>query len=504
MNFYVLDFLWEKGKINRKEYPYFELVKNNWNDFGFETLFSLYYFGENEELEIGNVKILHITENITRRILKNSFSELDREYCSLGQEMSFYRNLQKIPSNLHSIYFRSMNDISFFKELRDTFENKLGIENSFFRSSESEKVYKSAYNKFFLHSSEAEEIFDFKYKFHVPYSEAEYKINFNFKQLDFLPNRINIIVGKNGAGKTQMLSRFAKTLSGTSQRHAKELFEPQQIPLFTKVIAVSFSAFDDFEKPDSKNRIEENESYFLHEKNLEDEEIKQPLRKQNNYIYCGIQNKDGRTYSLKELQENGERAFKNVERLERTEKWKEILINVFGKESNIVTNVPQELFKTRLSSGQSIILSIITEVIANIEEESILLFDEPELHLHPNAISSLMRMLYDLLDLFKSYAIIATHSPILIQETPSRYIRVFDKVDSTLTIYELPNESFGENISTITDEVFKVRDNESNYKAIFKKASNMYSFEEILKKFPKGLSMNAMTYLNIIYSKKKE
>jgi predicted ATPase len=509
MRFYIVKAPWNKGTQNR-EYPYFELVEDKWNDHGYETLFTLYFFDENGGLEIGQVKILHETENRTRYILKD-FNEIGPEYCSLGEGMSFYRNLRKIPNHLHSEYFSAMNDISYKKKLRQTFRNIEGIENSFFRSSESEKVYKSAYNKFFLNREEEAEIFNFLYKFQVPYSDREYKINYNFENIDFLPNRINIVIGKNGTGKTQMLSQFAKTLSGTSMRHAKEFFEPRQLPLFTKVIAVSFSAFDDFEKPDAIQRIdndsdllEDDDDFDENEYEVNDKQYITPKRKQNNYVYCGIQNKDGRTYSLSELKENGERAFDEVEKLDRTEKWKEVLINVFGTESIVITNNPRELFKTKLSSGQNIILSIITEVIANIEDESILLFDEPELHLHPNAISSLMRMLYDLLNLFKSYSIITTHSPLLIQETPSRCIRVLDRIDNALTIHELAKESFGENISTITDEVFHVRDNESNYKAILRNASDIYSFEEILKKFPKGLSMNALTYLNIIYSNKKK
>lgn len=57
------------------------------------------------------------------------------------------------------------------------------------------------------------------------------------------------------------------------------------------------------------------------------------------------------------------------------------------------------------SSGQQILICTITELIANIENESIILFDEPEIHLHPNAIANMVRMFYRLLDEFNSYAI---------------------------------------------------------------------------------------------------
>ena len=51
-----------------------------------------------------------------------------------------------------------------------------------------------------------------------------------------------------------------------------------------------------------------------------------------------------------------------------------------------------------------------------------LLFDEPELHLHQNATANTMRMFYRLLEEFNSYAIIATHSPLIIQEIPSNIL----------------------------------------------------------------------------------
>lgn len=59
-----------------------------------------------------------------------------------------------------------------------------------------------------------------------------------------------------------------------------------------------------------------------------------------------------------------------------------------------------------------------------------------------------MRMFYRLLEEFDSYAIIATHSPLIIQEIPSKYIR-------SLTIHTPDNECFGENVTKITDDIFE-------------------------------------------------
>lgn len=60
---------------------------------------------------------------------------------------------------------------------------------------------------------------------------------------------------------------------------------------------------------------------------------------------------------------------------------------------------------------------------------SLLLFDEPETHLHPNMIFKLVKSLYKILETEESYAIIATHSPIIIQQVPSKNILIFENYE---------------------------------------------------------------------------
>jgi predicted ATP-dependent endonuclease of OLD family len=60
-----------------------------------------------------------------------------------------------------------------------------------------------------------------------------------------------------------------------------------------------------------------------------------------------------------------------------------------------------EIFKS-LSSGQSIIVMVLTQVVAYIRPDSIILYDEPELHLHPDAINALLRAFHKLLVSFDS------------------------------------------------------------------------------------------------------
>ena len=66
-----------------------------------------------------------------------------------------------------------------------------------------------------------------------------------------------------------------------------------------------------------------------------------------------------------------------------------------------------------LSSGQAILAHFVTALMAWIEPNSLILFDEPETHLHPNAVATLFNVFVKILRDNESFAVIATHSPIV-------------------------------------------------------------------------------------------
>lgn len=63
-----------------------------------------------------------------------------------------------------------------------------------------------------------------------------------------------MLVGKNGVGKTQLLTVLADNLSGLSDDQSEiNLSFPQGRPNIDKVISISFSAFDEFRQRDLNN-----------------------------------------------------------------------------------------------------------------------------------------------------------------------------------------------------------------------------------------------------------
>ncbi|SFC42029.1 AAA family ATPase [Bacillus sp. UNCCL81] len=477
------------------ELPCVVLVTDKWNDnFRFETLFHFNYHDESgKHINIGRVKIYKKDVLITKHVIKKNFIKLGHEYCSLGQDLEFYENINKLGSALSKELLLAINDVAINEEIREKFKYDDGYVNSLLRFSEAEKALNEALQFFGENKEDNQFLFNFTTK--LDYATSKHSIDFDFTEDEFLPYRINVLIGKNGTGKTQILSRLANSLSGYKQDQGT--FSPSR-PLFSKVITISYSAFDKFEKPhqDTKMMKMNRQSEKKHNSNWKEN------KSVFSYVYCGIQGKKG-VYTIEELKNNLMNSYYRIVEKNRREQWRKILDQIIEDEHlSVLDEIECGNFDVNISSGQNIIISTITDVISNIEEESLLLFDEPELHLHPNAMSNLIRMFYVLLEEFKSYAIISTHSPLITQETPSKYVHVIKRIGDTPFVNKLDLECFGENLSNITNRTFGVSNTESNYKDWFKRMTEVMSYDDVLNKFNQNLSFNAMTYLNMVYKRK--
>ena len=539
-----------EGFIGEKLYPHVELVTDDWDDFyKYETLFRAYlYLSENNCVPLGEVKILSEDHNITRHHIDKYFEILDTTYCSLGQSVDYYHNLRSLDKHQAYEILNALNDIAIKQDIFESFKNRDGINSSLRRFSEAEKAFIEAKN--ILEDKETQKNLEFTFEFSLDNVEKSHRVHFNFNKDNDLPNRINVLVGKNGTGKTKVLSNLASILSGL--KNSNSSFYDDIRPSFSRYIAISYSVFDDFNKPFNehskrnvgditeyaqiidqnimklKSKLEKNEENIdlldsieilqedlgeirKNEKYIEILNNRDRINEYDNvyfsYVYCGLRNKSG-IMTEEQIRYKFIESYKNIIHNGRKKDWFDILSEIID-DKNILCEIEEcinpdtdkvnSAFE-KLSSGQSIMLFIITEVIKNIKDESLLLFDEPEIHLHPNSISNFMRMFNLLLEKFNSYAIISTHSPIIVQEVPSKYVRVFQKnEDSTYITHNLYEECFGENLSNITNYVFDVIEKESNYKSFFKKISKILNKEEVLKLFNNDLSFNALTYLNSLY-----
>lgn len=469
---------------NAVVYPCLIFIQDNWDDYGFKTTYRIYYYrGFNDYEEVGDIKILDRTSQTT--VLRDSFTNLDDNKCSLGQSLEYYENMKRIfPTTFGEVLY-SLRDVALFDNISKEFEPEEGYRLSLMRFGSADKAFNDA--KLLMYENvrrETEELY-FTYSSKIKEASEAHVVSFDFKKTEDLPFRINVIIGKNGTGKTQFLGSLVNAISGLED---KRNFAPF-IPLFNRVIAISYSLFDDFPKPQETTIF--------------------------SYKYIGLRSNKEEIVSDERLSEKLQTAFKLIIKNDREYEWYSIINKIIPLEQLGLTS-PAEIDNEwiteisynqtkRLSSGQSIVLFILTELIANILEESLILFDEPETHLHPTAIAQLMNCFSEILSTYKSFAIMSTHSPIIIQDVPSKYIYVFERMGNLPIIKKLPIESFGENLSVLTNTVFETNDIKELFKKHFQVLENNFHTEQSINQiFDNKLSFNAQLYLAALFAKNNE
>jgi predicted ATP-binding protein involved in virulence len=100
------------------------------------------------------------------------------------------------------------------------------------------------------------------------------------------------------------------------------------------------------------------------------------------------------------------------------------------------------------------VLLTITRLVDLVDERTLVLLEEPEGHLHPPLLSAFIRTLADLLIKRNGVAIIATHSPVVLQEVPKSCVTLLRRAGSVSMAEKPLIETFGENVGVLTREVF--------------------------------------------------
>jgi predicted ATP-dependent endonuclease of OLD family len=145
-----------------------------------------------------------------------------------------------------------------------------------------------------------------------------------------------------------------------------------------------------------------------------------------------------------------------------------------------------------MSSGHAIAILTITQLVAKVEEKSLVLIDEPESHLHPPLLSALIRSISQLLYKQNGVAIIATHSPVVLQEIPKSCVwKLYrERISSEKLRPEI--ETFGENVGTLTREVFRLEVEKSGFHTLLVECvASGQTYEEILQRFGGSLGFEA-------------
>ena len=208
----------------------------------------------------------------------------------------------------------------------------------------------------------------------------------------------------------------------------------------SRLITVSYNVFDDFplpRRPSEKAPRLDGVAY----------------KSRASYKYCGLRNSEG-TVNINEIRAMLDQALEPVAHGDRMDVLRRALETLLGLSiATELTSNDDEVRSAairRLSAGQRLVAAIFSNIIGFIEEGSLLLIDEPETNLHPGLLSTFIAALNETLDEFDSYAIVATHSPIVLQQVPRRYVRQFVRTNTNRPrVRGLQFECFGEDLVRI-------------------------------------------------------
>lgn len=496
-----------------KDYPHVELVQDNWDDYGYKTTFSAtLHLTKSEEINLGTVKIMQETQTEGYTELpREAFEHLGPGFCSLGGDLDYYEKLFKLGRPTYHAYLRGLSDAAYSDDIRARFEDLEGYKVSLLRFSGAERTIADA-RKLFSATKvrKSGSGFQVKLETRVAPGANSFTINFDFRRKGGLPHRMNAVIGYNGTGKTRLLSNLAIVASGYGYANKEDASAKTAgrfvdiPPPFKKVVVVSYSAFDTFVIPGrtdlEKERLREEGDLF-------------------GYVYCGLRERgedvEGdfvrrATYRLRtpeEMEAEFLEALRRVREAERGDTLLVILRPLLLDASFQRIGLTQlsadrdderliELFRG-LSSGHKIVLKIVTELTAHLDgvEPTLVLVDEPETHLHPPLLAALLKSIRNCLERLDGYAVIATHSPVVLQETPARFVNVLKRVSECTLVAPPSIETFGESIGVITQDVFNLDDSATDWHDTLRDLADERSLDEIEALFGRQLGFAARSYV---------
>lgn len=146
-----------------------------------------------------------------------------------------------------------------------------------------------------------------------------------------------------------------------------------------------------------------------------------------------------------------------------------------------------------LSQGQKYILNLILVLLNSIQYNSICIFDEPEVYLHPQLVVELRMVLEKVLTSTNSKALIATHSIFLVRELPRENVNIL-QFNLTGSIWRKPiRETFGASLDSLAYEVFQDQDYSKGIDSFVKDYKKKKKKHEDLVKLPLDIALKVIS-----------
>ncbi len=488
---------------------------DNWDDFGHKTLFNLIVFDEHgNKSSIGNVKIAFIGQSEGRTIdsiPQDLSAALPDNFYSLGQDADYYRNIvEKLAKDVWEALLSGLGDVVFNEVKLEAAEKEPAFDTSLLRS-----VSRSSIEHQFARILKGEAPlteYDFFYEKTANDLYSGIKVEFSVDPNTKPSSNIHVLIGRNGVGKTTLLNNMVDALiPGRGDEEKTGYFAKSNQwggaydlgdHYFAGVVSVSFSAFDPFTPP--FDQLDENAgmrfSYVGLKKRIVHQGQEHWMQKDREDLCLDF------IESLKAcfaLMAKRERWITAVRTLESDMNFAEMdlcqLVNKYESDfSELKENFASfsaSLFRL-MSSGHAIVLLTITKLVETVEEKTLVLLDEPESHLHPPLLSAFTRALSDLLVNRNGLAIIATHSPVVLQEAPMSCVSILRRTRLNAKVDRPEKETFAENVGVLTREVFGLEVSKSGFHDLLARSvAEGKAYEQIEEEYNYQLGFEGKTIL---------
>jgi ABC-type multidrug transport system ATPase subunit len=470
------------------------LLTDNWDDwFKYSTMYGLWVFDKDGgRHRVGEVKIgqFKMADGQRRPAIPETFDQLDEQFFSLGQDDSYYEGMNRLGDTLRDRILVSLRDMALDQELfqRARPEKVTGV--SLLRGVTPATVQGQYYR--LARGGARLSRFEFSYTAPKP-ARPRYEpvtLSFVVEPESYPPTNIHVLIGRNGVGKTHLLNHMTKALveddshvgdSGSFTSTSEDLFNEFA---FANLVSVTFSAFDPFEPLPARQNKSQGVLYsYIGLKRLGTSASGARLAPKTPE---SLSAEFGRSVLMCRQGARANRWQRALEMLEADPIFKDAEVAELADgdiEEGEIPAQARRLF-AKLSSGHKIVLLTITRLVETVEERTLVLLDEPEAHLHPPLLSAFIRALSELLIDRNGVAIIATHSPVVLQEVPKSCAWKVRRNGLNVEAERPEIETFGENVGVLTREVFGLEVTHSGFHRMLREAvDEERTFERTIRRF---------------------
>ncbi len=497
------------------------LHTDNWDDFGNKTTFHASYCDSTgEEHQLGTVKIGMESPGCdeegftdftyrTSDYLNTEFDSLPEKFFSLWQSAEAYKLVLECEKQCHFNILQALNDISYNPSIYEKYKLEDVMTDSLFRS-----VSYSLYLRQFRRIARGEAVLTSYVFFYIIKNDNPFvkdcELSFSVTPEALPPTNIHAVIGSNGVGKTTLIKNMVKSICKNDNTNGMfkyaDAFDEDDVGNFENTICISFNPFDDYSEVE---KLSKNFNSISIKKDYEpvDEDAYEDgygelslLDDVQRTFMCSLNN------CLKDMTKKRD-LLDTLEMLETEFNFisgnYDLDLDMDGSTDEILQSVANTF--NQFSAGHKVVLSIITRCIDVLVEKSIVFIDEPENHLHPPLLSSLIRGISKMLIKRNGVAIISTHSPIVLQEIPNSCVWILNRNEDVISARRPEIETFGTNIGVLTNEIFGFEVKRTGFNRLLQNAvEKCDDYESVLEEFNYQLGDEAKSIVRIMLKQKEK